>query len=87
VHVPAPPVSLTVPVELAPSPHVTVQVWVSPVPGSLKDADALTGADTWKLAPADGEVTLTVGGRFATATERLPFWNAPVESLTLTETL
>ena len=48
VQVPAPLVSLTVPAELAPSPHVIVHVWVSAVPASLKDAFAFTDDDSFQ---------------------------------------
>ena len=80
MQVPAPLASLTVPVELVPSPHVTVQMWVSAVPASPNDAFALTEAFVWNDAPAVGEVTVTVGATFATVTRKVPVLVAFVAS-------
>jgi hypothetical protein len=80
VQVPAPLVSLTVPVELEPSPHVIVQVWVSSVPASPNEAFAVTDVPVWKELLGVGEVTETVGATLATVTRKVPVLVRPVAS-------
>jgi hypothetical protein len=87
VQVPVPPDSFTVPVDVDPSPHATVHVCVSAVPGSLKEALTDTDVPVLKTAPPSGLVILTVGATFATVTEKLAEADAPVESLTVTLTV
>ena len=86
MQVPAPPLSLTVPVELVPSPHAIEQVCVSAVPASPKDAFAVTEVFVWNDEPLAGELTETVGARFATEIVKPPVADAPVLSVTFTLT-
>src|SRR5690242_4105981 len=81
VHVPAPPLSVTAPVDVVPSPHAILHVCVSAVPASLNDALSDTLAPALKRLPVVGVVIFTLGATFATVTEKVPLAEAPVESV------
>lgn len=69
VHVPTPADSVTVPATGGlPSPKVTVQVWVSFVPGSVNGAVTGTGVLASNSWPGVGLVMLTAGATLATVT-------------------
>src|SRR5262249_38429403 len=87
VHVPAPFDSLTVPVDVVPSPQATEQVWVSLAPASANEALSETVEPDLKRLFAAGLVIETVGAAFATVTEKLPVEELLLASVTLTVTV
>ena len=87
VHVPAPFDSLIVPVDDVPSPHAIVHVWVSALPGSLKDALTEAVEFVLKTVPASGLAIVTVGGAFATVAEKVLVAEEPAESVTVVLTV
>src|SRR5580765_2573298 len=87
VHLPLPPDSVIVPVDVVPSPHAIVHVCVSALPASVKDAVTETVAPALKIVPPSGLVIVTTGAAFATVAARVFAADTPVASVTVTVTV